>query len=236
MSAIDFSRSYMRWFSEANNVRIGLDAACTITDESSGKSETFYLIAPCRGEHTHGDSDLIITPGYEFAGVWAERESLIIRTHWASDRDNRSYREKDDTLDVRTFANTRQLSSNEEIYKATMESAEPLISRTTVRDEKRGLQAVMEYPINTMNVKEDPTRFQVDTGPLIMPDFDRKADRLIEQFEVAYVVYNRFDEAQFTLRKPVSLLGDNEPAHSTTDYSDIRIMPATNEVLIAVSG
>lgn len=59
MSAIDFARSYMRWFGAVNNVRILVDAACTLTDDATGKSETYYLIAPCRAENTHGDTKLI---------------------------------------------------------------------------------------------------------------------------------------------------------------------------------
>ncbi len=36
MSAIDFSRSYMRWFNSRNNVRILIDAACTLIDDDAG--------------------------------------------------------------------------------------------------------------------------------------------------------------------------------------------------------
>ena len=235
MSAIDFSRSYMRWFNPENNVRILVDAACTITDENSGKADAYYLIAPCRGENTHGDRDLIRMPSFEFCGVWGEDEHLIIRTHYVSERDNRDYRAGGDTLDIRTFGRTQQLSDSETVFKATMESTEPLISRTTIRDESRGITAVLEYPVNTMNVKQDPIRFQVDTGPLIFPDFTNPVARQIESFEVAYVVYNRFDQAEFVLRKPVAVGESGTPLDSITDYSDVRIMPAQNELLLAIS-
>ena len=86
-----------------------------------------------------------------------------------------------------------------------------------------------------MNVKENPTRFQVDTGPLIIPDFNRVTARPVECFEVAYVVYNRFDEAQFILRKPVPIMQDDVPVRSTTDYSEIKVLPVCNELLLAVS-
>lgn len=230
MTAIDFSRSYMRWVSTGNSVRIMIDAACTLIDDMTNESHTYYLIAPCRGEETHADGDLIKDPGYEFCGVWGENEVMITRWHWASERDNRQHKPKGDILDIRSFAETRSLADNEAVYAATMESSEPLISRTTVRDDKRGVTAVLEYPIRTINVVREPvTRFQVDTGPLIIPDFTRDTVHLVEQFEMAYVVYNRFDEAEFTLRKPVDIGGA-----MTTDYSEIRILPAKNEVLLAV--
>ena len=52
MNTIDFANSYMTWFphDQGNIARIQLDAACTLIDEKSGKSEQYYLIAPCRAE------------------------------------------------------------------------------------------------------------------------------------------------------------------------------------------
>ena len=86
-----------------------------------------------------------------------------------------------------------------------------------------------------MNVKEEPVRFQVDTGPLIVPDFGRDAENPIERFDVAHVVYNRFDEAQFILRKPVAGREGTAAEQYTTDYSEIRRVDARNELLLAVS-
>ncbi len=224
----------MRWRSPGNNVRILLEAVCTITDERAGTSSSYYLIAPCRGESTHGKrGELVLTPGYEFCGIWGDKESFIIRTHWQSSRDNRQPH-RPESVDIRRFENTRELTDNRAVFDGTMGSGEPMVSRTTIRDERRGLTAVLEYPVNTMNVKESPVRFQVDTGPLIFPDFTKDVDRAIESFEVAYVVYNRFDEAYFTLRKPLAARAGDGPSSHITDYSEIRILPVENRILLAV--
>ena len=239
MTAIDFSRSYMRWFNPANtnSVRILIDAACTLIDDETGQSDTYYLIAPCRAEHTHVDDDLIQMPNYEFCGIWGARDKCYIRTHWASGRDRYEYQhlDKADTLDIRYLSSTRKLTDNDAVFEATMGSSEPLISRTTVRDDRNGTTTVLEYPVKTMNVKEEPVRFQVDTGPLIVPDFGRDAENPIERFDVAHVVYNRFDEAQFILRKPVAGREGTAAEQYTTDYSEIRRVDARNELLLAVS-
>ena len=235
MSAIDFARSYMRWFGAVNNVRILVDAACTLTDDATGKSETYYLIAPCRAENTHGDTKLISNPGYEFCGVWGPDEKRIMRFAWTSDRDNTQYEPKADTLEIRRFEKTRSLEDAEAIFKATMESSEPMVSRTTIQGGRQGLTAVLEYPVNTMNVVDGPMRFQVDTGPLIVPNFNIKAARPIECLEVGYVVYNRFDEAEFTVRKPVPIMDGPKPLFFRTDYSELRNYPAQNEVLLVDS-
>ena len=235
MRAIDFSRSYMRWAHAPirNNVRILIEAACAITDET-GRSDAYYLIAPCRGEDTHGNRNLVSNPSYEFCGVWSSEESMFIRTAWQTSRDNRELRAPD-SLDIQWFDNTRELADEQTVFEGTMTSGEPMVGRTTIHDPKRAVTAVMEYPINTMNVNKDPFRFQVDTGPIIFPDLAKKVERPIEMFEVAYVLCNRFDEVEFTLRKPVAPHVESGATTYVTDYSDLKVMPADNQVLLAVS-
>ena len=59
-------------------------------------------------------------------------------------------------------------------------------------------------PVKAPRIPRDPPQFQVDTGPLIVPDFDSTADRQIERFDMGYVVYQEFDQAEFILRRPVA--------------------------------
>ena len=246
MTAIDFANSYMTWFGPGNHARIQLDAACTIVDEQAGTEEAYYLIAPCRSERCYMADPLFTMPNYEFFGIWSREEFLLIRTHWVSARDNRTYgviREHwDDVhLDIRRFPQAEQLPDRGSIVTATLANR-PLIARTELRDESGGQRAVLEYPVRTMNVlpvkapgiPRDPPQFQVDTGPIIFPDFTKDTDKAIELFEVAYVVYNLFDEAYFTLRKPLAAREGDDPAHHVTDYSEIRVLPVQNQVLLAV--
>ena len=231
MDLIDFANSYMTWFPHdgGNIARIQLDAACTLFDAQTGASETFYLIAPCRAERMYLDTPLFQLPNYEFCGIWSAKEYLIIRTAWASAHDNRQYGLHSDRwtvrLDLRHFTTARQLDNNDVIVEATLANL-PLVARTILAA-AHGKQAILEYPIKTMNLMQNPTRFQVDTGPLIVPDFVAPVTHAIEQFEVAHVVYHTFDKAEFILRKPVPL------AEPTTDYSVVQIGPAQHELWCA---
>ena len=243
MTAIDFANSYMTWFGAGNHARIQLDAACTIVDEQAGTEETFYLIAPCRSERCYMDDPLFTMPNYEFSGIWSREEFLLIRTHWVSERDIRQYgviREHwDDVhLDIRRFPQAEQLPDRAAIVTATLANR-PLVARTELRDEAGRQRAVLEYPVRTMNVlpvkaervPRAPPQFQVDTGPLIVPGFDSTADRQIERFDMGYVVYQDFDQAEFILRRPVPVPSPEQPATETTDYSAVRIVPARNTIL-----
>ena len=240
MSAIDFANSYMTWFprGQGNIARIQLDAACTWID-ASGARQTYYLIAPCRSERMYLDTPLFQMPNYEFGGVWGDTDFMIIRVHWLSERDNRQYglnreRWEDVHLDVRTFATTRPLIDDAEIVKATLDNL-PLIARTEVQG-PQGQRAVLEYPVKTMNVMREPPRFQVDTGPLITPDFASTAPHAVERFDVAHIVYNTFDKAEFVLRRPTPLPEEARPLAYTTDYSVVQIIPAKHEIHCAVIG
>ena len=239
MRAIDFANSYMTFFArdEGNIARIQLDAACTLTDDVTGEEKTYYLIAPCRSERMYLNTDLFHMPNYEFCGIWSSDEFLIVRTHWASVRDNREHganRERFDDvhLDIRTFPQAQVLTDESQIVDATLANL-PLVARTELREQEGGQRVMMEYPVKTMNVLRSPPRFQVDTGPVIVPDFASKSPVTIERFDLAHVVYNEFDKAELILRKPIGMGRGTENSPPTTDYSVVEILPALNEVLCA---
>lgn len=230
LNAIDFAHSYMTWLPHDNGniARIQLDAACTLIDEKSGKHQQFYLIAPCRAERMYLDTPLFQLPNYEFCGIWSADEFLIIRTAWVSERDNRQYglgreRWRQIRLDICTFVQSQVLKDDAAVVQATLNNLS-LSARTEVVDAGGGVRARLEYPIKTMNLMQDPPRFQVDTGPLILPDFQASVDHTIECFEMAHVVYHGFDKAEFILRKPA-------PDSTATDYSVVQIAAARNEIL-----
>lgn len=241
MNPIDFARSFVtrdwRHSSQHNNVRIQLDAACTIINNRFGKQDIYYLCAPCLGERYRKDDNLFAMPSYEWCGIFGEngKQSLIFRTHWISDRDDTTLDvERKDDIDIRTFPKFKKLTSHNEVVEIVVGTRYPLVARTELIDESRGLTAILEYPVRTMNAYMDAKEFQVDTGPLIVPDFAKEVDRTIELFDMAYVVYNVFDKAEFVLRKPVQIAqNDTEPIWAT-DYSDVKIMPSRNEIYCGI--
>ena len=79
------------------------------------------------------------------------------------------------------------------------------MGRTTLDDAEGGWQAVLEYPIPYMNVHPPEARFQVDVGPILYPDFAATAPSLVERLQLAYVMYNQLDVAEFALRVPTQV-------------------------------
>ena len=248
---IDFANSYMTWFGAAGGSisRIDIEAACTLIDES-GLEDAFYLIAPCRAEHTHSDGQLIVMPNYDFRGIFGRSEYRIIRTHWVSapgylgdpGLDTTGGRVLDEVglhggkwdevrLDVPRFDSFTELDGQQAVVDATLENR-PLVSITELVDEALGVRAVLEYPVKTMNVLRSPVRFQIDTGPIIVPDFASTADLAVARFDLAHVVYNLFDRGELILRKPVGV-GEDAVQLSVTDYSERVEYTGRNTVLKA---
>ena len=56
-----------------------------------------------------------------------------------------------------------------------------------------------------MNVLRAEVRFQIDTGPIIVPDFGSTAELAVARFDLAHVVYNLFDRGEMILRKPIAV-------------------------------
>lgn len=71
----------------------------------------------------------------------------------------------------------------------------------------------------------------MDTGPLVLPDFNATVDHAIECFEMAHIGYHTLDKAEFILRKSVPSNAGGNPDATTTDYSWVQIMPAHHDML-----
>ena len=181
-------------------------------------------------------------PNYDFRGIrraasaGSSAEYRILRKHWVSDPDylgdaglnttggrvldeagRHADRWNEVRLDIGRFDSFTELVDRQAVVDATLENR-PLVSRTELSDEASGVRAMLEYPVKTMNVLKSPARYQVDTGPIIVPDFASTADLAIARFDLAHVVYNLLDRGELILRKPIAV-GEGASRTSVTDYS-----------------
>jgi hypothetical protein len=254
----DFQRSFMAFtLAGVNTARIQIDAICRVTEGDATRE--YVLITPCRSEDTHGTgSRLFMVPNYEFSGFFERSdvegaECLLRRTFVSHDPDRGAEWEADSALerfgevaiDLAAHDEAAPLGTHAEIVDA-VRANHVIVARTTI-DGPDGSRAELEYPMKTINVV-DADRFQVDTGPLLVPSWARTAsvdgepdgaapdgvvrgDRAIEQLDEAYVVYNTLDKAEFALREPT-------PVGSTTEkawhFSGIAVTNARNEMFAVV--
>jgi len=135
---------------------------------------------------------------------------------------------------VRSFPSATVIQTDEAVIEATLNDL-PLVAQTEIGDEQRQMRAIIEYPVKTMNIHPERKRFQVDTGPLLLPDFTSDAGEQIEWFSLAHVVYNTFDRAEFIIRQPTPVHKDGQEVCSVMHYSGIRVHKARNTILCSGS-
>jgi hypothetical protein len=71
--------------------------------------------------------------------------------------------------------------------------------------------------------------YQVDTGPILLPDFTSNKERLVERFQLAFVAYNQPDEAYFVIQEPTPIVeGSND---KVSCYSRVTSAKAKNAVV-----
>ncbi len=72
------------------------------------------------------------------------------------------------------------------------------------------LRAVIEYPIKTMNISMDKSVYQVDTGPIALPELEKRYDPPIDALRLAFVAFNTPDFADFVVEQPTPVIQDGQ--------------------------
>ena len=249
--ACNFTSSYMTWdlpprddlrpnsrhnIPLGNKARIQLEAIADVIDEETGASEQFVLIAPCRSEWVYAEKQLFQIPSREYRNIYSLTEERGMGRAITYDGESHRGHLVSDTfqfleIDIVRFPRGRVLETPAAVNEATSKNF-PLIGRTQIREEARGKRYLLEYPIKTMNFRPENSSFQVDTGPLLVPDFDSGEAKAIDRLEMAHIVYNRLDYAEFILRRPTPI--NDEQGRELTrvlHYSETREFPAVSEIL-----
>jgi len=233
MKSCDFSRSFVTFTIEGrgNNARIQVEARCVVKDAEALTSEEFFLVASCKSEDTYGDGVLFTEPNYDFCVIFSEEDSRIFRVGFPFDETKSTIHTNEERFEGVSFqirmADAEVLATNEAIVKATF-AGKVINGRTEIADPTGRYRAMIEFPVKTMNVNDIDSLYQTDTGPILVPDFEKKTDRTIERFALAFVAYNQPGEAYFILQEPVP--GQAKDA-AVADYSRIVRMDARNSIV-----
>ena len=222
--------------------RIQLEAIIDIADDSSGDSERFILIQPCRTERVYKEDRLFQIPSGEYRVIYSldQFRSVGTRITYQGGRSaGAPVKDKFRSLaiDVVTFSNTRALQTPEEVNEATGAN-HPIVGRTEIKDPELPLRYIIEYPIKTMNIMPKDNSYQIDTGPLLVPDFDLESSSVIDRLEMAHVAFNHKapDLAEFILRQPTPVTDDNgRELCKILHYSKVRVDSARNTLLAGMA-
>jgi hypothetical protein len=255
--ACDFQRSFLGWDLPhrpdphpnarhdtpiGNKVRILLESLLDVVDEDTGARERFVLVAACRTEWVYAEDRLFQVPSREFRVIYSLTHNRSVGQDTiagATELPGQPGRGQVNSetfrlvsIEVKTYSRTRPLESPDAIIEAT-EQGLPLNGRTEFRDAARRQSYVLEYPVKTMNYRPEQGAFQVDTGPIVVPDETSTATLQIDRLARAHIIYNHkhLDRAEFILFRPTPLLGDGREVATVMHYSEVRTYPAQTVLL-----
>ena len=235
---LDYGRSFISGKGAQNEARFWIESTTTIVDERSGRAETWYQCGSCKSERTFAERDLFTPDNYDFLPVFGPEHGLIFRRKAYAHEGYREVRPIDTMFGgpiyrVQVAERAQRLGSNREVREATHSGA-PLVGRTEIRNEQLGLRAVMEYPIKTMNTHTARDLYQVDTGPVLLPDLSRNWERWADALSLAYVAFNDWSFADFVIEAETTIYGSGGAPAKVYHYSQLLTLPAQNQLFALV--
>ena len=222
---IDFERSFFTWTSHpfelhphyinaggmtqgagsVRNVRVTYDAKCDITNTKTDETEELFLLSPCRSEYTIPKEEFFQLPSGEWRVIFSRTHRIPLARRPSTEEGKSKAGELnlvDTRFTTRTHSNFTVLTSAKEVIDATL-ADKPLNARCTYEDEAGGYKWAIEYPARTMNLNVEEGLFQVDTGPIPLPDMKSYDGKRPMRAFFSYVAFSEFDSAEFILRREV---------------------------------
>jgi hypothetical protein len=238
---LDYGRSFVTTKAPWNSPRFLVESRCRIIDEKADKTVEYLQCGLCKAERTFAWRQLFVEDNYDFLPVFSETEGVIYRRHvrvGPSYRDVRPIEKWWDGTErkLRTVPG-RILKSPDEIF-AAMQDGLPIVGRTEIRDESTGRVAIIEYPVKTINFERDRKDWQVDTGPVLLPDLTVPPDQWSHKIRLAHIAFRTPYWADFIVDQPTPVRstneGDEKPEHDeprTWHFSGQEHRRAQNELL-----
>jgi hypothetical protein len=237
---VDYGRSFFCNTAEFNSVRMWIESRTIIINEKTGKEHVYYQGASCKSENTFGEKDLFYKDNYDFLPVFGDGKVLVFRRH-ANKRGDR----------YRTISDMEEMwGADPVIYTPSSEFAEELVtwekirdataagisivSRTEFSDPGTGLKAVIECPVKTMNISHPKKMYQVDTGPVALPDLTKNYDVQIECLSLAFLAFNKNSFTDFVIETETPIIEGDKEVTTVYHYSK-QLSLKTNNRLFALA-
>ncbi|MHB8900620.1 MAG: hypothetical protein ACYC6Y_17860 [Thermoguttaceae bacterium] len=235
IECLDYGRSFICNTAAMNAVRFWIESRTILYDDTAGTQLTIYQCGSCKSENTFAEKDLLQADNYDFMPIYGGRHILVLRRH-ADVRDR--YRQVakveemwgEPQLRLKYGSTVTELKTFEEIRQVAATDT-PLAAQTEIRNEETGLRCLLEYPVKTMNVSIDKQVWQVDTGPIALPDLARRYEPPVDSARLAFAAFNAPDFCDFVIEQPTPVLREGQEACLVYHYSNPISLAAKNRVL-----
>jgi len=235
IESLDYGRSFICNTSTANAVRFWVESRTILYDDEAETKLVMYQCGSCKSENTFAEKDLLKEDNYDFMPIYGGEDMLVLRRHVDARDGYRQLRKVKEMwgepeMRLRFGEKVRELKTFEEIRDVNA-TATPLVAQTELANEETGLRCLIEYPVKTMNVSIDESLWQVDTGPIALPDLTRRYEPAVDSVRLAFAAFNTPDFCDFVIEQPTPVLREEQAVCEVYHYSNPVSMPAKNRVL-----
>lgn len=225
-----------------NNARFPLECRCRIAKAGSASVSIDYVLsAACKTEQVNVQENVWHDPNADMCLAASTDEFLILKS-W--ERNNRGVMLNPPSLGQQperhagkvTDAFTklridfvtcpaRLLQSTEEIVDAVLQN-KPIVSQTEYTL-PNGDRVWLEYPVKVVNASEREIFYQVDTGPVLVPDLSAfDGQHQISVLRQAYMAHNSLNCTELLINVPTPIGSDLSVNH----YSRVEKLSAKNRM------
>ena len=232
LPVLDYGRSFVCGTARFNSVRFWVESRTVLFD--GDQRHEFLQFGSCKSENTFGEKDLFHADNYDFLPILADDGNwLVFRRKSQITSDYRMIKKEiwgPASSKLKFGQKVQTLESFDAIQQATAAGV-PLVSRTELEDKGTGLRAIIEAPVKTINIQPDHGRYQVDTGPVGLPDLGRRHEPLVDCLRLAFVAFNVSHFADFVIEQPTPIIEDGQERAQVFHYSNPISLPAKNSLM-----
>lgn len=235
-SCLDYGKSYICNTGEYNSVRLWIESRTIITDTKSGKVTEYLQCGSCKSEDTFAVKNLFFKDNYDFLPIFGGDDVLVFRRH-VNIRDiyriikpaSQMWGGKPNIRRIKPAVIT-ELKTWEQMRDYTAAGI-PIVTQTEIWNEQTGLKAVIECPCKTMNISHVKKVYQVDNGPVALPDISKVHSPEISSLSMAFIAFNTPDFADFVIEGPTPVIENGKEVTKVNHYSELRTHQSVNRVL-----
>ncbi|RAV18749.1 hypothetical protein [Paenibacillus contaminans] len=238
LQPIHYGLSFIAGKWSGNSVRFWVESRLRFIDEHANTVEDYYQCGSCKSESTFAEKDLFNEDNYDFTPIFGPENGIIYRRTAALNENYKSCPKSEDMwggqlYKLKTPDSCVLLETTEAIRRATHDNI-PLVAQTELVNAELGLRAIIEYPVKTMNIHDERNLYQVDTGPILLPDLTARQERVVDAISLAYVAFNVSHFADFVVEQPTPIVIDEQERCRIHHYSGPISLSATNRLFAVI--
>lgn len=203
LQTINFCNSTISWVTrqEQSFGLFQVDARLSTSTVSNNISEVYYLLSGVMAGNMYTSGTVIKSPTYHFQAVLSAQHFKIFRIYTDSTNDKDTYGKLEEVfakvdlmIDTKPYDRLKEVES----IKNAIQNQHKINVAMQLKHLPQ-VNVLLEFPVKHININHKETLWQVETGPVVIPNIDFEKNPSIENLVLAYTNFNKNNEAEFAM-------------------------------------